>query len=169
MNHFTLGKAALHDFSHGAVLLHVHHSKFGDDFFAAFDIKISIGENASRVTFTENGEMPLWEKLTHASCEGRVHNTFTPPCFCLTKAGRLSDNAFKLLLGRSKALGFAGDTSFGFSLLFFVFLDLGDEFLNIARLFDLFLLSSDLLLNLLKITFEQLQSLFFLGGILSEF
>ena len=169
MNHFTLGKTALHHFSHRAVLLHVHHSKFGDDFLATFHIKISIGENAARVTFTENGEMPLRKKLTYASCEGRVHNTFTPPCFRFTKTGRLSDNAFKLLLGRSEALCFAGDTSFGFSLLFFVFLNLGDQFLNIARLFDLFLLSSDLLLNLLKISLEQFQSLFFLGGILSEF
>ena len=49
MNHFSLGKTALYHFRHGTVLLHIHHSKFGDDFLAAFHIKISIGENTVRV------------------------------------------------------------------------------------------------------------------------
>ena len=92
--------------------------------------------------------MPLREKLSHAGGEGWVHDTFATPCFCVTKAGRLCDDAFILLLGRGKALCFAGDTGFGFGLLFFVFFNLGDELFDVTSFFNLLLLCSYLLLNL---------------------
>ena len=99
MDEFTFGKAARDELGNGAVLFDVLDFQFGDDVFAAFDFKVSIGKNATAVAFVQNPKTPLREILRNASGEFWIDDSFTSTGFGIPKFRSLSDDVFEFSFG----------------------------------------------------------------------